>query len=282
MSSFSGNAYREGLAKKGSSLFREATTNTNFVGGNKIEANYEGDGDYYPGKISQVNANGTCDISYDDGDSELNVRANLIRKKGGPASKKTAKYESRDHKLNVEPQPLLGSNRFCVFGQHFLATEHPNCLTMVHKQNDLDKNDYTVYDDRTRAPVFEYNGKKATMLNTRGMPIFVLKSAGFISNNWVVVNPVSGKTIYTVKNSLMSSRFNVEVTTADGKDVVVYGKQSTMRTFFALWLGDPEKNGHPIACSIAPTTGTAVMEEVGKIGFDASKSKTMNCEFFSI
>merc|ERR1712227_1165888 len=44
-----------------------------------VEARYGGKSEYYPGKISRVNADGTLDILYDDGDTERRVRASLIR-----------------------------------------------------------------------------------------------------------------------------------------------------------------------------------------------------------
>ena len=45
----------------------------------KVEANYRGKGRWYPGKISRVRLNGSYDVSYDDGETEVNVRADFIR-----------------------------------------------------------------------------------------------------------------------------------------------------------------------------------------------------------
>jgi hypothetical protein len=50
--------------------------------GDKVEANYGGRGEYYPGKIVKVRANGTFDVQYDDGDREDRVRGDLIRRPG--------------------------------------------------------------------------------------------------------------------------------------------------------------------------------------------------------
>lgn len=47
--------------------------------GDKVEARYGGKSKWYAGKISRVNANGTYDIAYDDGDSERAVRRNMVR-----------------------------------------------------------------------------------------------------------------------------------------------------------------------------------------------------------
>ena len=47
--------------------------------GNKIEANYHGNGKYYPGKIARDNKDGTYDVDYDDGEKETRVEEKLIR-----------------------------------------------------------------------------------------------------------------------------------------------------------------------------------------------------------
>ena len=47
-----------------------------------MEGNYLGEGTYYKGKISKVNADGTYNIKYTDGsgDTESNVSPKMIRK----------------------------------------------------------------------------------------------------------------------------------------------------------------------------------------------------------
>ena len=47
--------------------------------GTKVECNYAGKGRYFPGKISNVNSNGTLDIAYDDGDKERGVQPDMVR-----------------------------------------------------------------------------------------------------------------------------------------------------------------------------------------------------------
>lgn len=47
--------------------------------GSKIEARYRGRDKYFPGRVRRVNANGTFDIDYDDGEKEINVDRFLIR-----------------------------------------------------------------------------------------------------------------------------------------------------------------------------------------------------------
>jgi hypothetical protein len=51
--------------------------------GARVEANFKGHGNFYPGKISRVRLNGTCDIDYDDGEQELGVDRGLIQAAGG-------------------------------------------------------------------------------------------------------------------------------------------------------------------------------------------------------
>ena len=47
--------------------------------GDTVEADYEGRGEHYKGKISRDRGDGTFDIDYDDGETELRVRETLIR-----------------------------------------------------------------------------------------------------------------------------------------------------------------------------------------------------------
>merc|ERR1711939_419568 len=56
-----------------------------FKVGTAIEARYNGKAKWYKGKISRVNANGTYDVLYSDGDKERGVKKHLIRKVGGSA-----------------------------------------------------------------------------------------------------------------------------------------------------------------------------------------------------
>ena len=47
--------------------------------GDKVQFNYQGRGKWYPGKIVRDRGDGTYDISYDDGDSEIRVFSDMIR-----------------------------------------------------------------------------------------------------------------------------------------------------------------------------------------------------------
>ena len=48
-----------------------------------MEADYNGMGRYFPGKITRINQNGTFDIAYDDGSRETSVESSSIRPLGG-------------------------------------------------------------------------------------------------------------------------------------------------------------------------------------------------------
>ena len=48
-----------------------------------MEANYRGRGKWYPGKVTRDRGDGTFDVSYDDGESEIRVKESMIRLLGG-------------------------------------------------------------------------------------------------------------------------------------------------------------------------------------------------------
>jgi hypothetical protein len=50
-----------------------------FVEGTRVESNYRGRGKFYPGKISRIRDDGTYDVAYDDGESEMCVPTAWIR-----------------------------------------------------------------------------------------------------------------------------------------------------------------------------------------------------------
>ena len=54
--------------------------------GAKVEANYRGKGNWYPGKITRDRGDGTFDVAYDDGEAETRVDELLIRVSGGSSS----------------------------------------------------------------------------------------------------------------------------------------------------------------------------------------------------
>eukprot|EP01032_Pedospumella_encystans_P018952 gene18952-21560_t len=54
--------------------------------GAKVEGNYRGKGKWYTGRISRVNADGTYNVDYDDGEKETRLEASLVRLIGGAAA----------------------------------------------------------------------------------------------------------------------------------------------------------------------------------------------------
>ena len=48
--------------------------------GARVEGDYGGEGEWYPGTISRVNDDGTYDVAYDDGDHEEAVPRDRVRR----------------------------------------------------------------------------------------------------------------------------------------------------------------------------------------------------------
>lgn len=60
-----------------------------FTIGTLIEARYRGRGRFYPGRIKNINDNGTFNIEYDDGEKEFNVSRDFIRHREQPSPTNT-------------------------------------------------------------------------------------------------------------------------------------------------------------------------------------------------
>ena len=58
--------------------------------GDTIEADFDGEGRLYPGKVAQVNAKGTCNILHDDGDRESEAPSSRIRSTKGAAKEEAS------------------------------------------------------------------------------------------------------------------------------------------------------------------------------------------------
>ena len=67
--------------------------------GMKVEANYKGNGKWYPGIISRKRLNGTFDIDYEDGEKELNVDSYKIRILEGSPSLSRGHRNDRNRRL---------------------------------------------------------------------------------------------------------------------------------------------------------------------------------------
>ena len=51
--------------------------------GDKVEADFKGRGKWYKGKVTRVRSDDTCDIEFEDGDSEKRVELKRIKVLGG-------------------------------------------------------------------------------------------------------------------------------------------------------------------------------------------------------
>ena len=56
------------------------TPTIKYVFDERVEARYKGRGKYFPGRINRVNDDGTYNIRYDDGDIDINLAAEFIKK----------------------------------------------------------------------------------------------------------------------------------------------------------------------------------------------------------
>lgn len=64
------------------SLIRRSSRSSPLLVNDIIEGNYKGRGNWYPGKVSQDNGDGTYEIAYDDGESEARVPRDRVRRMG--------------------------------------------------------------------------------------------------------------------------------------------------------------------------------------------------------
>ena len=108
------------------------TARGNLKTGMAIEARYKGRSRYYPGRISRVHRDGTCDIDYDDGEQEHVVEPHLIRvvereRNEGPGNAHTNLQEG----MEVEAR-YRGRSRF-----------YPGRISRVHRDGTCDVD----YDD---------------------------------------------------------------------------------------------------------------------------------------
>ncbi|CAN0266275.1 unnamed protein product, partial [Scytosiphon promiscuus] len=79
--------------------------------GTKVEAKYKGRSRYYPGRISRVHRDGTCDIDYDDGEKERSVDPSLVKVLGGETREGTARSDRLEEGTKVEAD-YRGRGRF--------------------------------------------------------------------------------------------------------------------------------------------------------------------------
>ena len=71
--------------------------------GMKIEARYKGRSRYYPGRISRVHRDGSCDIDYDDGEKERMVDPSLVKSTESRSKSPTRNYGSEVRRRTDTP-----------------------------------------------------------------------------------------------------------------------------------------------------------------------------------
>ncbi|KAL4172756.1 hypothetical protein KRP22_007919 [Phytophthora ramorum] len=81
-----------------------------FARGDRVEARFGGQAAYYPGTIERVHPNGSCDISYDDGDEEERVAPRLIRLPSNPTARKPTPSKKKPSSDNGYDSDLFDSD----------------------------------------------------------------------------------------------------------------------------------------------------------------------------
>ena len=108
--------------------------------GMKVEARYKGRSRYYPGRISQVHRDGSCNIDYDDGEKERKVEASLIKVLDKDKSERTFPSEHALREgMEVEAR-YKGRNRY-----------YPGRISRVHRDGSCDID----YDDGEKERMVE-------------------------------------------------------------------------------------------------------------------------------
>ena len=72
--------------------------------GDKVEARFKGGTKWHPGRIANVNRDGTYDVRYDDGDEERRVESRMIRKLSRTPRERGAPEPDHEH----SPEPMRG------------------------------------------------------------------------------------------------------------------------------------------------------------------------------
>ncbi|CAM9385942.1 unnamed protein product, partial [Sphacelaria rigidula] len=113
---------------------KSADSGDSFREGMKIEARYKGRSRYYPGRISRVHRNGTCDIDYDDGEKERMVDPSMLKALEG----------SRDGVRSAARQDNLLRERMRVEARYKGRSRYyPGEIAHVHRDGTCDVD----YDD---------------------------------------------------------------------------------------------------------------------------------------
>ncbi|CAM9205087.1 unnamed protein product, partial [Laminaria digitata] len=137
-----------GTSKSGGTPFSDGTLRE----GMQVEARYKGRGRYYPGRISRVHRDGSCDIDYDDGEEERMVEPSLIKatdtgEQGGGG----ARSESLREGMKVEAR-YKGRSRY-----------YPGRISRIHRDGSCDID----YDDGEKERMVDQSLVKSTESRSR-------------------------------------------------------------------------------------------------------------------
>ncbi|CBJ33221.1 calmodulin-like myosin-light chain [Ectocarpus siliculosus] len=94
--------------------------------GMKVEAKYKGRSRYYPGRISRIHRDGSCDIDYDDGEKERLVDPSLVRALESGKGERTGSGDHLEEGMRVEAK-YKGRSRY-----------YPGRISRVHRDGSCD------------------------------------------------------------------------------------------------------------------------------------------------
>ncbi|CAM9115803.1 unnamed protein product, partial [Ectocarpus sp. 6 AP-2014] len=94
--------------------------------GMRVEAKYKGRSRYYPGRISRVHRDGSCDIDYDDGEKERLVDPSLVRALESGKGERTGSGDRLEEGMRVEAK-YKGRSRY-----------YPGRISRVHRDGSCD------------------------------------------------------------------------------------------------------------------------------------------------
>ncbi|CAM9561777.1 unnamed protein product, partial [Choristocarpus tenellus] len=159
-------SFRKGsMDVKGRHVGDSANKDGKLEEGMKVEAQYKGRSRYYPGKISRVHLNGTCDIDYDDGEKERMVDPEFIKM---PHSRSGSPRRSNIDKIG-EKRPYSDNNKnHLEEGMQVEARYkgrsryYPGIIARVHKDGTCDID----YDDGEKEYMVESELIKVTALHS--------------------------------------------------------------------------------------------------------------------
>jgi hypothetical protein len=75
--------------------------------GDAVEARYRGESNFFPGKIIQKHPNGSYDILYDDGDQEMGVKIDLIKRRNEESSYSSTSKSNKQRRHSFEGDIMI-------------------------------------------------------------------------------------------------------------------------------------------------------------------------------